>query len=412
MSLPVRSNTGRVLRMSYLVAGVAGLGFFALSVLILGVWPGRVLEEQTRRMSPDHPLALTASEQRGRVIYAREGCAYCHTQQVRYLAADAARFGAPTLAWETRFDYPHLWGTRRIGPDLSREGSVRAADWQFSHLYSPRSIVPDSVMPAYRGLFDGASDRPTQEARDLLAYIETLGRARELAGPEGEARARAASHNMELMEVASPVLNASPAMTRRQGNHPQLGAVQDPGRGMDIYRRHCAGCHGMGGEGDGDGASGLEPRPANLAEHEYTRDRLSFALWNGVAGTAMPAWRDLPVRDLAEVAGVIRTFHAERGEPNLPAQVLELGARVYTARCAQCHGEKGAGDGWAVRELRVVPTNFVAERPSLAESLRALRNGIEGTPMAPWTGQLSEADLSAVAYYVRGFYQPDGLANR
>jgi len=363
-------------------------------------------------MSPEHPLALTASEQRGRVIYGREGCAYCHTQQIRYLAADVARFGAPTLAWETRFDYPHLWGTRRIGPDLSREGSVRAADWQFSHLYSPRSIVPDSVMPAYRGLFEGAPDRPTQEARDLLAYIESLGRARELAGPEGEARARAASHNMELMDVASPVLNASPAKARRQGEHPQFGAVQDPGRGMEIYRRHCAACHGIRGEGDGGGASGLEPQPANLAEHEYTRDRVSFALWNGVAGTAMPAWRDLPVRDLAAVAEVVRSFHVGRGEPNLPAQVLELGARVYTDRCAQCHGDKGAGDGWAVREISVVPTNFVAERPSLAESLRALRNGIEGTPMAPWTDKLSEAELSAVAYYVRGFYQPEGLEQR
>jgi len=411
MSRPDISNTGRVLRMSYIVAGVAGLGFFALSVLILGVWPGRVLEEETRRMSPEHPLALTASEQRGRVIYGREGCAYCHTQQIRYLAADVARFGAPTLAWETRFDYPHLWGTRRIGPDLSREGSVRAADWQFSHLYSPRSIVPDSVMPAYRGLFEGAPDRPTQEARDLLAYIESLGRARELAGPEGEARARAASHNMELMDVASPVLNASPAKARRQGLHPQLGAVQDPARGMEIYRRHCAACHGIRGEGDGGGASGLEPQPANLAEHEYTRDRVSFALWNGVAGTAMPAWRDLPVRDLAAVAEVVRSFHVGRGEPNLPAQVLELGARVYTDRCAQCHGDKGAGDGWAVREISVVPTNFVAERPSLAESLRALRNGIEGTPMAPWTGKLSEAELSAVAYYVRGFYQPEAAQN-
>jgi cbb3-type cytochrome oxidase cytochrome c subunit len=398
--------------MSYLVAGVAGLGFFALSVLLLGVWPGRVLEEETRRMSPEHPLTLTASEQRGRVIYGREGCAYCHTQQIRYLASDVVRFGAPTLAWETRFDYPHLWGTRRIGPDLSREGSVRTADWQFSHLYAPRSIVPDSVMPPYRGLFEGAPDRPTQEARDLLAYIESLGRARELAGPEGEARARAASHNMELMDVASPALNASPAKARRQGNHPQLGAVQDPGRGMEIYRRHCAGCHGIYGQGDGAGASGLLPRPANLAEHEYSQDRLSFALWNGIAGTAMPAWRDLPLRDLEFLADFARKFYIEGREPNLPAQVLELGARVYKDRCAQCHGEKGAGDGWAVRELRVVPTNFVAERPSLAESLRALRNGIEGTPMAPWTGQLSEAELSAVAYYVRGFYQPDGLINR
>jgi mono/diheme cytochrome c family protein len=395
--------------MSYLVAGIAGLGFFALSVLVLGVWPGRVLDEQTRRMSPEHPLALTASEQRGRVIYSREGCAYCHTQQVRYLAADVARFGAPTLAWETRFDYPHLWGTRRIGPDLSREGSVRSADWQFTHLYSPRSIVPDSVMPAFPGLFEGVPERPTQEARDLLAYLESLGRGRELAGLEGEARAHAAPHDVQ-MDIVSPVLNASPAKTRREGDHPALAGPQDPARGLEVYRHYCAGCHGTRGEGDGGGARGLAPRPANLAEHEYTRDRLSFALWNGIAGSAMPAWRDLAVTDLAAVAGVVRSFHAERAEPNLPAQVLELGARVYAARCAQCHGEKGAGDGSAVRELRMLPTNFVAERPSLAESLRALRNGVEGTPMAPWTGQLSEAELSSVAYYVRGFYQPDATA--
>src|SRR5271169_5580595 len=162
----------RVLRMSYLVAVVAGLGFFALSVLVLGVWPGRVLEEQTRRMSPEHPLALTPGEQRGRVIYGREGCAYCHTQQVRYLRADIARFGAPTLAWETRFDYPHLWGTRRIGADLAREGGTRSEDWHLAHLYAPRNVVADSVMPAYPSLFDGSPDRPRQEARDLVGYLE------------------------------------------------------------------------------------------------------------------------------------------------------------------------------------------------------------------------------------------------
>ena len=83
----------RLLRMSYLVAAVAGVGFFVMSILLLGVWPGRTLEEQIHKMSPQHPLALTASESRGRKIYAREGCAYCHTQQIRYVASDVARFG-------------------------------------------------------------------------------------------------------------------------------------------------------------------------------------------------------------------------------------------------------------------------------------------------------------------------------
>jgi len=184
-----------ILRMSYLVAAIAGVGFFVMSILLLGVWPGRTLEQEIRTMSPAHPLALTASESRGRKIYAREGCAYCHTQQIRYVASDVARFGRATLAWETVFDYPQLWGTRRIGPDLSREASVRSEDWQLSHLYAPRSLVADSIMPPFPWLFDGAPDRPTQEARDLLDYLETLGRNRALAAPEGETHAIAACNN-------------------------------------------------------------------------------------------------------------------------------------------------------------------------------------------------------------------------
>ena len=87
------ANAGRALRMAYLVAGVAGIGFFALSVLLLGVWPSRVLEVEIARQTPEHSLPLTASELRGRHIYSSEGCAYCHTQQVRYLERDVERFG-------------------------------------------------------------------------------------------------------------------------------------------------------------------------------------------------------------------------------------------------------------------------------------------------------------------------------
>ena len=402
-------NAGRFLRMSYLVASVAGVLFFAMSVALLGIWPGRVLEDETRAMSPAHPLALSVSEQRGRVIYGREGCAYCHTQQVRYLHSDMARFGAPTLAWETRFDYPHLWGTRRIGPDLAREGATHSEDWHFSHLYAPRTLVADSVMPAYPSLFDGSADRPRQEARDLVAYLDTLGRARELAGPEGEAHARAACNcpndEMALMAFHAAALNGNPARARRQGAVPKLAATGDLARGQQLYLQNCASCHGLRGEADGPGAGALHPQPANLAGHEYTVDHLGHVLWNGVAGTAMQAWRDISPEDLAALAQAVRGFHVAQQEPTLPANIADLGAHVYTANCVQCHGERGAGDGSAVGELRIVPADFRGSRPSLAESLRALRNGVDGTPMAPWTGRLSEAELSAVAYYVRGFFQ-------
>ena len=396
----------RLLRTSYLVAGVGGVGFLAMSILLLGVWPGQALETQMRRTQSQHPPPLTASEQRGRVIYGREGCAYCHTQQIRYLASDVARFGKATLAWETIFDYPHLWGTRRIGPDLAREGGTRSLDWQFSHLYMPRALVSDSVMPAFRWLFDGAPDHPNQEARDLVNYLETLGRNRTLAGPEGEAFARVAcdcSADEQRFAFGPGPLNASPAAARRTGNFPRL-AKGDAATGKTLFAQHCAGCHGATGEGDGTGAAGLRPKPANFTDREYSMERLSFALWNGVAGTSMPAWRELDLASLAALAEAVRAFHAPQPEPEIPQAVLELGSRVYAERCAQCHGPNGGADGTASAQFPIAPANFRAQRPSIAASLRALRNGVDGTPMAPWAGELPEAELSAVAYYVRTFF--------
>jgi len=406
----------RALRMAYIVASVCGVGFFAMSVLLLGVWPGQVLEEQTRKMSPEHPLNLTVSESRGREIYSYEGCAYCHTQQVRYLESDMARFGAPTLAWETRFDYPHLWGTRRIGPDLARESGSHPEDWHFVHLFAPRSVVADSVMPSYSAMFEGSPDRPKQTARDLVAYLETLGRSRELAGPEGEAHARANCNcdkdEMGQMAFHTSELNTNPRKTRRNGAVPVLVAG-DGKRGLELYARYCASCHGTKGLGDGPGAAGLHPAPANLAEHKYGLERLSFALTNGIDGTAMPAWRDLNFGDLSALVAAVRSFSVVQQELPADPKTLEAGARVYKANCAQCHGETGAGDGIAVNELRVVPANLQGVRPSLNATLHVLHNGIEGTEMAPWasdgtpngTGRLSEAEVSAVAVYVRGLYQ-------
>ena len=247
-------------------------------------------------------------------------------------------------------------------------------------------------MPSFPWLFDGAPDHPKQEAQDLLAYLETLGRNRALAAPEGEAHARAAcncSDEEKRFAFGSPVLNASPSMARRQGDSPKLSSSADLERGRQLYSSNCASCHGIRGEGDGPGAAGLHPRPANLSEHEYALDRLGASLWNGGAGTAMPAWRDLPPQDLSALAQVVLGFHAAQPEPALPRDVLVLGSRVYAAHCAQCHGDNGTGDGSAAGQFPIAPTNFRTQRPTLAASLRALRNGIEGTPMAPWSGELS-----------------------
>ena len=401
----------RVLRLSYVVAGVAGVAFFVLSVALLGLWPRRVLDAETAAMAPPSFAGLTGAEERGRAIYAREGCAYCHTQQVRYLDADMRRLGAPTLAWETRFDYPQLWGTRRIGPDLARESGNRPDDWQYAHLFDPRAVVPLSVMPASPWLFDGAPDRPRQEARDLVAYLATLGRARELGGPEGEARAREACQcpgdAMAEMAFHSPSVNVSPARARRDGAVPALADSGDRARGDALYAGHCAGCHGAAGRGDGPGARGLRPAPSNLADHLYSRARHEESLWNGVAGTAMPAWRDFPASDLAAIVETVRGLRDAGAEPGVTQALAEVGARTYASHCVPCHGDRGDGRGFASAALAVAPTDFTRQQPGLATALRALRNGVDGTPMAPWTSRLGEADLIAVAHFVRSLYQGD-----
>jgi cytochrome c oxidase cbb3-type subunit 2 len=265
------------------------------------------------------------------------------------------------------------------------------------------------VMPAFPWLFDGAPEKPKQAARDLVGYLETLGRDRELAGPEGEAHARAAcqcSDEERRLAFDSGTLNGNPAMARRRGDYPQLAAAQDPKRGLELYARNCASCHGAHGEGDGPGAKGLHPHPGNLTEHEYTLDAVSAALWNGVDGTSMPAWRDLPPQDLAEIAAVVVGFHRAGAAP--AGARSELGAQVYADHCAQCHGDLGDGTGPASDRFPIAASNFRTARPSLDVALQALRNGVDGTPMAPWSSQLSEAEITAVAEHVRGLFEPGG----
>jgi cbb3-type cytochrome oxidase subunit 1/mono/diheme cytochrome c family protein len=398
------------LRMSYRVAASAAIGFFILSVGLLGVWPGVELDRQIAAMSPPDLYALSDSEARGRKIYAREGCSYCHTQQIRYTEADISRFGAPTLAWEGQFDTPHMWGTRRVGPDLSRSSGTRNREWHLAHLYSPRSVVPWSIMPSYNAFFNGSVDQPRQEALDLVAYLESLGRARDLAWPDADERVRALypEHKWAQMAVSSPLLNAHPGMARASGETPVLdsAALSESGEtGEKLWLTLCAGCHGENGAGNGPAADWLRPRPVNLTQYDFTWQRLAQVLWHGVPGTAMPAWRDIPVADLTALATYVKAFAVEESIAPPDQNQLATGEQVYQNNCAQCHGDAGDGQGFAVSQLAIAPTDFTSQRPSLGESVRVLNNGIEGSSMAPWTDRLSESEILAVSYYLRQFYE-------
>ena len=165
-------------------------GAFAV---LMGVVPGVVL-------SPTAPAPgvrpLTPQEAHGRDIYVGEGCAYCHTQNVRPLHQDLV-FGRPSVAGDYAYSTPQLLGTERTGPDLSNIGARQPSDvWQYIHLWNPRAVVSGSIMPRYAWLFEvkpkaGPQDIVVsvppayappqggvvvagQDAQDLVAYLKSL----------------------------------------------------------------------------------------------------------------------------------------------------------------------------------------------------------------------------------------------
>jgi cytochrome c oxidase cbb3-type subunit 2 len=112
--------------------------------------------EKVAGMRPYSPL-----EQLGRNIYTREGCYLCHSQQIRPFRDEVDRYGHYSIAAESMYDHPFLWGSKRTGPDLARVGLKYSNAWHLAHLEDPRSVVPVSIMPAYAALKDRDLDLST-----------------------------------------------------------------------------------------------------------------------------------------------------------------------------------------------------------------------------------------------------------
>ncbi len=113
------------------------------------------------------PLPALALE--GRDIYIREGCNNCHSQMIRTLRSETERYGHYTTSNELVYNHPHLWGSKRTGPDLARVGGRYSDDWHRLHFYNPRDVVPASNMPAYPWLFDRELD-----GKDTAAKMSAL----------------------------------------------------------------------------------------------------------------------------------------------------------------------------------------------------------------------------------------------
>lgn len=169
---------------SLLLTATGAFLLFAVGAVLTTIVPPMVNPEMH---TTDHQVhEYTEQELRGIEIYKREGCVYCHTQQIRHLDSDQRRYGwrlvkaPPSESWEYVNDKTHFLGTKRTGPDLARVGGKYSSEWHWAHFKDPRNM--GEKFPDRKGIYEKASIMPSfaylsdQDIRDLTAYIQTLGR--------------------------------------------------------------------------------------------------------------------------------------------------------------------------------------------------------------------------------------------
>lgn len=155
--------------------------------------------EKVSGMRPYTPLELA-----GQQIYIRENCSGCHSQQIRPLRDEVERYGHYSLAAESMYDHPFLWGSKRTGPDLARVGGKYSDEWNTAHLIRPRDVVPESIMPSYGFMMNNGAD---------FKSIAKLMKAQSMVGVPYTDEMIASAYN-DAMAQANPDSDASGLNTR------------------------------------------------------------------------------------------------------------------------------------------------------------------------------------------------------
>lgn len=236
---------------------LTAIGFFLLLTVLMCVIPAMYSQDNNSPLPGAEQL--TGAAMRGKEIYIANGCIACHTQQVRDVAMDKVWGSRPSVASDYATDHrmgiwrntATLMGSERTGPDLTNIGERQPSiDWQLLHLYQPRSVVPQSIMPAYQWLFEykeksGNNDKvvnvpdefmggrkgkivATEKAMDLVAYLLSL---KQLPLPKG-----IPPREFLYQKAENPTTTGGTAAS------PELD-------GAALYTANCQACHQPTGEG-------------------------------------------------------------------------------------------------------------------------------------------------------------------
>ena len=310
---------------------------YVVLALLMGVAPGVWLSN-----TPPGPNVepLTELQDKGREVYVANGCSYCHTQQVRPLPQDRV-FGRPSAAGDFAYQTPELLGSERTGPDLTNIGKRQPSEtWQYIHLYNPRAVVPQSIMPPFAWLFkivdkapDGTTAVPlpeeyappegvvvaTADGKALVAYLMSLQQP-VLPGYEGESTTTSSGKAVDTAAVKSKQASAESNTSGTNGT--------DTAQEEALYATHCAACH----QAAGTGVPGAFPALAgNIVVNDSDPAKHIHVILHGLQGeevdgqtysSPMPAFADqLSDDEIAAIVNHERTSWGNTGKQITPAQV-------------------------------------------------------------------------------------------
>ncbi|MCW8956042.1 MAG: cbb3-type cytochrome c oxidase subunit II, partial [Gammaproteobacteria bacterium] len=286
----------------------------------------------------------------------------CHSQYVRPVTGESRRWGPVSQSGEYAFDLPHMFSTRRIGPDLTRVGLKYSDGWHIAHLWNPRMVVTDSIMPSFPWLF--------ARQNDTAAIVDDADGNRTLAQT-------AATKKLFDFSSAQKIILTP--------NAEGLVFVAEAGRYPVILTPN-------------------EEFTGNSVQIIAMTDELKgLVAYLQKLGTNRGKWRDLFAPQRLQIS----QFSIPRSD-----EWIEHGQTVYQRRCIGCHGEKGDGNGPAASFLTEVrPRNFTAgtfkfrltpsgSLPSDGDLMRTITQGLRGTAM-PSFHMLPEKDRLAVIQYLK-----------
>lgn len=385
-------------RANYLYPSI-GMGLILSAIIFVVILVPRWTFQPPK---PDYLRDYTAQELRGRDIYKREGCWYCHSQVSRPQDWD---HGPISRASDYYYDQYHLVGSERSGPDLSNIGGKFPDDYQKAHLLDPRAVKPGSIMPR----FDYLS---AQELGDLTAYLQGLGvyGTRELDPKTGEMKYAV------LYDASKP----DAVYTTFSSDHPErIARWKDgvAGRALlakELYNEHPEVPYRFTKEieelvyttpKEKDLQNAKTPINAMVKKAFANEDELAEARAKDMR---VAAWDEVSFKE----PDVTPTDPVALASLEKIRQIANQGRGLFNSECSTCHGLSGDGMGWSAYGMTKRPANFHEEKYAHFNTdtwFWRISRGVPGTQMPQWEMTLGADQRLYLAAYLKYVSQNGGL---